>query len=238
MSKRSRHCSFTGCENLVIKAEYCRVHVAQLRTIGRMQPLRKSPKQTRKKTTVCSFDGCERDSHALGLCSAHYTQKWHGKELSPLRQSNIGRVCGFESCERGAAVKGYCSTHYHQDRAGQELRPIGPVPWTAERVLAEAVPEGDCLVWGRHQSSRAQVRYEGRNMHAYRLVFMSYTDDYVKGVPIHHKCANEYCVNPDHLEKASASENTLEMLGRKAYEAEIANLKERIAELEELLSIK
>lgn len=34
---------------------------------------------------TCSFDGCERPLACGGLCTAHYQQQYHGKELKPLR---------------------------------------------------------------------------------------------------------------------------------------------------------
>ena len=47
----------------------------------------------------------------------------------------------------------------------------------------------------------------------------------------HHKCANTACVNPNHLEPATAAENSLEMLARNSYLARIAELEGVIAEL-------
>ena len=44
----------------------------------------------------------------------------------------------------------------------------------------------------------------------------------------HHKCANNRCVNPDHLQPVTERENTAEMFARKSYI-------DRIAELEEAL---
>lgn len=55
---------------------------------------------------------------------------------------------------------------------------------------------------------------------------------------IHHRCAVSSCVNPDHLEEATHRDNAAEMYARLGYEREIAALKARIAELEELLATK
>lgn len=46
--------------------------------------------------------------------------------------------------------------------------------------------------------------------------------------PVHHKCANPACINPDHLQLTSHRENTAEMFERRFY-------RERIAELEQAL---
>lgn len=35
----------------------------------------------------CSFENCFRDSYSLGLCKAHYSQKYRKNELKPLRKT-------------------------------------------------------------------------------------------------------------------------------------------------------
>jgi len=223
---------------MVVTATYCKSHKAQLRTIGKLQPLRKSP-PVRLDKEQCSFEGCQRHAYAHTLCNAHYSQWYRGAELSELRHSNVGKVCEYDLCDRPASTKSLCPTHYTQMKNGQEMVPVGlhQRPWTAQRILEEAEEIGGCLVWGAHRKGRASVKFQGRDIPAYRVVFQELVDDAIDGIAIHHKCANAYCVKPDHLEKASAAHNTLEMLGRRAYEAEIKLLKARIAELEAQISI-
>lgn len=118
---------------------------------------------------------------------------------------------------------------------GEELREIGCQPWTAERVLREAVPSGDCLLFrqGTSATGYVGVRYKGKTVRSHRLVYAEINGEIPPGVHIHHKCGNSYCVQPDHLQLASAAENTLEMLGRKSYEARIAYLEEQVKMLEQ-----
>jgi len=237
MTHVTKLCDFMGCEHSVHRAKYCRNHQQQLRTTGVLKPLRKAP-VVNKDRQPCAFEGCVRSSHAFGLCAAHYSQKWRGQELKPLRVNNVGRMCDFEECGRPATCRGYCASHYNQYRTGKELQPVGvPRPlWTAERILEESTPDGDCLLFGTSQVNRyPQVRVDNANATAHRVVFRSMNPDAPKGAPVHHKCGNSYCVKPDHLQLASCAENTLEMLGRRAYEAEISHLKARIAELETLI---
>lgn len=35
---------------------------------------------------TCSFSGCDRRTQSLGLCNTHYSQKWRGRPLTPIRQ--------------------------------------------------------------------------------------------------------------------------------------------------------
>lgn len=182
---------------------------------------------------ICSFDTCDLKPHASGLCRGHYMQQYKGKPLKPLRKRNVGKTCLFHTCSLPAKTRELCNMHYRQLMLGQQLKPLGHIPWTAARILDSATPSGDCLLFGTNQVTKyPQVRYNGGNITAHRLVFMSSHGELPPRLPIHHKCGNSYCVNPDHLEKASHAENTLEMLGRQAYEAEIALLKARINDLE------
>jgi hypothetical protein len=67
---------------------------------------------------------------------------------------------------------------------------------------------------------------------------MLHTGENIEGAHIHHICANARCINPEHLQRASAAENTLEMMARRDYEAEIARLQLRIIELEAKLEME
>ena len=67
---------------------------------------------------------------------------------------------------------------------------------------------------------------------AHRLSFFLATGAEIGKQVVHHKCANSRCINPDHLERASQADNTLEMLARRDYEARIRALEARVEELE------
>lgn len=101
--------------------------------------------------------------------------------------------------------------------------------------------QGDCLLFGKNQNQRYGsvwvVEDDGtkRFLLAHRYMYELHTGEDIKGVTVHHVCANPRCINPEHLQRASQAENTLEMLARRDYEAEIARLNERIADLESQL---
>lgn len=70
--------------------------------------------------------------------------------------------------------------------------------------------------------------HDGKWMGAHRVVFMLTGNTLLPGEPVHHKCGTIDCVNPAHLQKATAIENNLEMQQRNA-------MLRRIDELEEAL---
>lgn len=47
----------------------------------------------------------------------------------------------------------------------------------------------------------------------------------------HHKCANTICVNPEHLEPATAADNTVEMIARNSFIARIEELENALKEI-------
>ena len=139
--------------------------------------------------------------------------------------------CTFSGCARKHEAKGLCIAHYAQKYTrGQPLKPLRVMgKWTLESLLAQAVPNGDCLDWKRKYGS---VTLHGKVIGAHHAAYRLATGADTTGRQVHHKCANNLCVNPDHLELASNAENTLEMFARKDYEARIAVLEARVKELE------
>jgi hypothetical protein len=121
-----------------------------------------------------------------------------------------------------------------QRKSGKPMKPLynKDGTWTLDRLLAKAEVEGDCLVWPQQVNKYANVWHNNTNWKAHRLSYHLATGDEIQGIPIHHICANGFCIRPEHLQRASQAENTLEMLARRDYEAEIARLQLRIIELE------
>lgn len=120
-----------------------------------------------------------------------------------------------------------------------QLRPIRE-QMKGLTCFLERVQVQPCGCWSYQNSVRdkySNCYYDGTSWKAHRLSYHLHNQEDIEGIPIHHKCANKWCVNPNHLEKASAAENTLEMMARKAYESEITMLKDRITELESRLSL-
>lgn len=104
-----------------------------------------------------------------------------------------------------------------------------------EDLMFYTIRAGTCRVWTRSQTSSGYgyQTYRGRSWPAHRLAYYLANDaPDLKGVVIHHKCANKLCVNIEHLEPASQADNVLEMFARTSLEAELTIAKQKIIELE------
>ena len=90
-----------------------------------------------------------------------------------------------------------------------------------------------CWTWNRMRNKFGYpiIKFRNTNVYLHRVSL-----EMAEGKPLgvlhaHHKCANTACVNPNHLEPATAAENSLEMLARNSYLARIAELEGVISEL-------
>lgn len=147
--------------------------------------------------------------------------------------------CDFDGCDRARSYALLCKQHYKQQWLGQDLRPIrnasGIVDF--EEFMVRTEPSGDCLRWVSSKTvGYANCWYKGAPWKAHRLAYHLSNGEDISNRPIHHKCANKWCVKPEHLQLATTAENTLEMNARKGYEAEIAMLKVQVTELKSRLS--
>ena len=101
-------------------------------------------------------------------------------------------------------------------------------------MLDNCTPDGDCMLWiYKGRAAYPDIRHDSRVMKAHRVMYLLAHGDLIDGVPIHHKCGVSRCVNPDHLQTAEAADNTLEMLGRRAFESRIVYLEEQVKMLEQ-----
>jgi hypothetical protein len=142
-------------------------------------------------------------------------------------------LCRFPDCDRERKYRNWCGPHYKQEKSGKPLTPLqnrGGV-WALGNLLKWAVSDGECLIWPTTKKY-GNVWHGGKCWKAHRLAFYLATGDDPEDGTVHHTCANTRCINPNHLERASRVENTLEMLARTDYEARIKALEARVKELE------
>ncbi len=88
----------------------------------------------------------------------------------------------------------------------------------ANRLLREAQlnDESRCLL--THLSRPVKVRFEGRQMEAYRFIYCVANRVALPfRVVIRHRCANRCCVNPAHLEEGDRRDNKHDEWAHAAY---------------------
>jgi HNH endonuclease len=144
--------------------------------------------------------------------------------------------CSVDECDQDKFARGWCRSHYNRFyKSG--LEPLDKtLVWTVESALKNCIPNGECLEWpGSPNQKYPTIRHKQKNYLAHRLLYHLATGEDIDNIHIHHKCANTRCCNPEHLEPATQALNTLEMLARSDYEAQIASLTARVQHLEALL---
>lgn len=72
--------------------------------------------------TICTGPDCARTDLATTeppLCTAHYSQRKRGRDLTPLRAKRTShRGCAVPGCERPHKAKGFCNRHYNHAKTG------------------------------------------------------------------------------------------------------------------------
>jgi hypothetical protein len=75
------------------------------------------------------------------------------------------------------------------------------------------IPETGCWIWMRSSTlhdgapNYGEIRVRGRNRAAHRVSYETMVGKIPPGLDIDHKCRVRLCVNPDHLEPVTRSEN-------------------------------
>lgn len=162
----------------------------------------------------------------------------YGKGATPW----VCRQCGETFLRSDAdGVPKYCSVKCQGEasRAAPDIRAaLDSEDWAglrqALRARTRKSPDG-CWVWtGRINPSGYGVVPLGsqRQASAHRLMATAKYGKPLGSQPIHHKCANRDCVNPDHLEPVTHAANMAEMLARSTYLSRISELEEALAKLD------
>ena len=105
--------------------------------------------------------------------------------------------------------------------------------FTALIADCETGNQTECWEWNRRSSGSGYplARFGKRNILLHRASLEMSEGKSLGVLHAHHKCANTICVNPNHLEPATAADNNLEMLARNSYIARIAELERALSEV-------
>jgi hypothetical protein len=131
------------------------------------------------------------------------------------------KKCSFSGCVKKHCAKGLCNSHWAQQRRGHPLTPILTHETSEDRFKRNIRidEETGCWLWvgagsGKYydresgEGGYGQLRVRGENYMAHRWSYEQKhgvrltTED-----TLDHLCRRTRCVNPDHLERVSRSEN-------------------------------
>ena len=237
----TRVCTVDGCADKHEAKGYCNKHYL------RKRKEEASPKRnktcdfcgeeftpTRSDSTVCGKEGClkrrkdrynkKHNGRTYDLtctsCGSAYTSKRKvGKYCPPCKATAISRHNSPENIKI-----------YNAFRTGSDQDIL-----TAIRERCKITASG-CWEWQGYRSTRGYGRVStGRRRtqtqeQTHRVTYECATGINPGEMVVHHKCANRACCNPEHLQLATQLENTAEMHARRTYEAQIAELRNALAE--------
>lgn len=188
-----RTCTADGCDRPVLARAMCGMHYQRWLKVNGPQPRPKVP---------CSIDGCDRTGGTRGLCKPHYQQWW--------RREGATTTCSL--CDAPVFSLGWCRKHYRRNRRwGDPLR--GDMPQglsDRERVEWYTNKTDTCWLWTGTVANTGYghiYRKGGPVVGAHRLSYEVHVDPIPEGLTIDHLCRVPLCVNPDHLEPVTQSEN-------------------------------
>lgn len=152
------------------------------------------------------------------------------------------RTCGVEGCEDKQRAKGWCNRHYLRWRNHGDPLAGGPRRLRghslADRFWAKVRKTDSCWNWEGHVSVHGYGKFwtDTQNQPAHRVAYKLVHGELSDDMPIHHKCRNRKCVNPDHLVEVTDAANTLEALAYKADHAQCYSMTHYLSKLDEIIA--
>lgn len=138
----------------------------------------------------CTIDGCEKKHFGKGMCSMHYERvRTHGSTEIVLRVA------------KGSDV---------DVRAMMRLR----LSMNSKQV-------GECIEYTGtlERAGYGSIMVNGHRTKAHRMSYQAHKGDIPVGLMVRHKCDNPPCINPEHLELGTQTDNMGDMSdrGRSSY---------------------
>jgi hypothetical protein len=103
-----------------------------------------------------------------------------------------------------------------------------------DAIAANSVTTLDgCWHWKKTDKNGYPIKRVGnRDVYVHRLSLEAKHGKPLGVLAAHHRCANTYCVNPDHLQPITHRENVAEMMARRSLESRIAELEEAVRQID------
>lgn len=205
-----RTCAVEGCDRPYRAKGLCKKHYYELR-----------PEK-------CTVEGCRRPLRARGCCMTHY------RALATATARHC-EGCGsaFVADQRSRFCSSECR---YYDRRGPMRRAVDngdPAGIVLAARESSTVTASGCWEWqfAKSIAGYPMIGQGGRGGLVHRHVAAAVAGRDIGKEPVHHKCANPSCVNPEHLQLTTHRENLAEMLKRNFYVRRIAELEAALMEL-------
>ncbi len=140
--------------------------------------------------------------------------------MKPTKTPRTSRMCSDPACDRPLDAKGgrgLCDKHYHRAYVEGNLElhdRVQPQYETVEdRYFSKVEPTGFCWLWNGTVNTNGYGTFgvggrSGRLVYAHRWSYEWFVGAIPDGLTIDHLFRVPLCVNPDHLEPVTLSENS------------------------------
>ena len=116
------------------------------------------------------------------------------------------RTCIIDGCGSTQVARGVCNRHYKRLAAQGRLPPLATVE---DRFWGSTDKSDSCWLWTGTLDTcgYGQIKSKGKTLKAHRFAYELLVGPIPDGLQLDHLCRVRNCVNPDHLEPVTQTEN-------------------------------